>query len=280
LFRFILLLATLMLLSGCSAVRLGYDNADTLARWMIDDYIDFSPEQEALARERLTKLHGWHRKTQLPDYAVVLGDFQQFVAGKPNTDDALVLLDRVFMRGKTFYREATPDIAEFVRTLTPLQIDQMAERFAKKNAEFAKTMKLGESESEQRKAYFKRMLERSEYWFGSFSDEQEKALQGLAAGQVSGLSFWYEDRLRRQKEWLELVRRVVQERLSLEQTIELLRHYEKRFFLESDRALALRRKTAELTVAIHVITTPEQRAHARQKFGELITDLVELSRQN
>lgn len=278
--RFIVLLATLLLLWGCSAVRLGYGNADTLARWMIDDYVDLSPEQDLLVRERLAKFHGWHRKTQLPGYVATLGDFQQFVAGKPNADDALVLLDRVQARGKTFYGQATADVADFVRTLTPSQIDRMAERFAKKNTEFAKTMKLAESESEQRKAYLKRTLERSEYWFGSFSSEQEKALQGLVAGQVGGLSFWYDDRLRRQREWLELVRKVAHERLSLEQTIDLLGNYEKRFFLESDKAQALRRKAAEFTVAIHAMTTPEQRAHAQHKLGDLIKDLAELSREN
>lgn len=278
--RTILFLAALLVLSGCSAVRLGYGNADTLARWTIDDYVDLSPKQDVLVRERLTKLHGWHRKTQLPDYAVVLGDFQKFVAGTPNPDDALILLDRILGHGKIFYGQATPDIAEFVRTLTPSQIDRMAERFAKKNAEFSKTMKLAESEGEQRKAYLKRALERSEYWFGSFSSAQENALQGLVAEQVGGLSFWYDDRVRRQREWLELLRKVAQERLSLEQTNALLQRYEKHFFLESDQAQALRRKSAEFTVGIHAITTAEQRVHAQKKLGDLIKDLTELSREN
>ena len=278
--RLLCLLAALLLLSGCSAVRLGYGNADTLARWMIDDYVDLSPEQDVLVRERLARFHGWHRKTQLPDYVVLLGDVQQFVAGQPQADDALVLLRRMFDRGKTFYGQATPDVADFVRTLTPSQIDRMAERFTKKNAEFSKTMKLAETEAEQRKAYLKRTLERSEYWFGSFSNEQEKALQGLVAGQVGGLAFWYDDRLRRQREWLELVRKVAQERLSRERTIELLATYEKRFLLDSEKTQALRRKSAEFTVAIHALTTPEQRAHARHKLDDLMKDLTELSRES
>ncbi|MCE9569808.1 MAG: DUF6279 family lipoprotein, partial [Rhodocyclales bacterium] len=70
--RHLLLIPVLgILLQGCSAVRLGYGNADSLARWWIDQYVDMSPEQDALARERLLRFHAWHRKTQLPDYVAL-----------------------------------------------------------------------------------------------------------------------------------------------------------------------------------------------------------------
>ena len=76
------------LLQGCSAVRLGYGNAESLARWWFDQYLDMSPEQDAMARERLARLHAWHRKTQLPDYVSVLRQGQQFIAGQPTAGDA------------------------------------------------------------------------------------------------------------------------------------------------------------------------------------------------
>jgi hypothetical protein len=42
--------------------------------------------------------------------------------------------------------------------------------------------------------------------------------------------------------------------------------------------LALRQASAELVVAIHAMTSPEQRARARLKLDDLIHDLSELSR--
>ena len=58
-----------LLLSGCSAVRLGYDNGPSLALWWLDGYLDLDRSQEARAKPLLEAWFAWHRATQLPDYA-------------------------------------------------------------------------------------------------------------------------------------------------------------------------------------------------------------------
>ena len=282
--QLIFALVASLLLQGCSAVRLGYGNADNLVRWWVDNYVDMSPEQEALARERLARFHAWHRKTQLPDYVSVLRLSQKFVAGQPTAGDALALGDAMIRRGRTLAEEATPDIAEFLTTVTPAQIERMAGRLAEKNADYAKEAQLADGESGQRKARYKRLLERAEYWFDTFSGEQKDALRRLIDGQASGSQFWYDERLRRQREWLDLVRVVQRERPPRERVIQLLRDYAARFDMPADparlaQALALRRASAELAVAIHALTTPAQRAHAEHKLGDLIRDFTELSQE-
>jgi hypothetical protein len=280
--RLFFVLVAGLLLQGCSAVRLGYGNADSLARWWIDQYIDMSPEQDALVRERLARYLAWHRKTQLPDYASVLRQGQKFVAGQPATGDALALTDAIVRRGRTLAEQATPDIAEFLATLTPAQIDRMAARLTEKNADYAKEAQLADGEGGQRKARYKRLLERAEYWFDDFGDEQKAALRRLIDGQASGSQFWYEERLRRQREWLDLARLVQRERPPRERVVQLLRDYSARFDLPADparlaQATALRRASAELAVAVQAMTTPAQRAHAEHKLGDLIRDFTELS---
>jgi len=280
--RLFFVLVAGLLLQGCSAVRLGYGNADSLARWWIDQYIDMSPEQDALVRERLARYLAWHRKTQLPDYASVLRQGQKFVAGQPATGDALALTDAIVRRGRTLAEQATPDIAEFLATLTPAQIERMAARLAEKNADYAKEARLADGEGGQRKARYKRLLERAEYWFDDFGDEQKAALRRLIDGQASGSQFWYEERLRRQREWLDLARLVQRERPPRERVVQLLRDYSARFDLPADparlaQATALRRASAELAVAVQAMTTPAQRAHAEHKLGDLIRDFTELS---
>jgi hypothetical protein len=280
--QLIVVLVVSLLLQGCSAVRLGYGNADSLARWWIDQYVDMSPEQDALARERLSRLLAWHRKTQLPDYVSILRQGQKFVAGQPTAGDALALGDAVVRRGRALADQATPDIAEFLATVTPAQIERMAGRQAEKNADYAKEAQLADGESGQRKARYKRLLERAEYWFDDFSSEQKSAMRRLIDGQGSGSQFWYEERLRRQREWLDLVRLVQRERPPRERVMQMLRDYAARFDLPADpvrlaQATALRRSSAELAVAIHAMTTPAQRAHAEHKLGDLIRDFTELS---
>lgn len=281
--RLILSLLTALLLSGCSAVRFGYGNADSLARWWIDSYIDLSAEQDALVRERLVRFHAWHRKTQLPDYVAMLHQGQKFVSGQPTATDAQALLDDMLKSGRTLAERATPDVADFLATMTAEQIERMAARFAEKNAEYAKEAQLAEGESGQRKARYKRLLERVEYWFGDFNCEQKAALRQLIDGQTAGSQFWYEERLRRQREWLTLVRQVERERPSRARTIQRLRDYVARFDLPEDaarlaQALALRRASAELAVLIHGMTSSAQRSHALHKLGDLIHDFSDLSR--
>jgi hypothetical protein len=264
-------------------VRLGYGNADSIARWWIDQYLDLSPEQDALSRERLARLFAWHRKTQLPDYVALLQQGKAFVAGEPAASDALRLGDDLIRRVRVVAEQATPDVADLVATLTPAQIDRMAARFAEKNADLVKEMRLAEGEAAQHKARYKRLLERAEYWFGSFSNEQESALRRMVEAQDPGHQFWYEERLRRQRELLELMRQVQRERPPRERIIALLRDYAARFDLPTDparlaRALTLRRASAELAVAIHAMMTAAQRDHARQKLDDLIHDFTELSK--
>jgi hypothetical protein len=274
-----------VLLQGCSAIRLGYGNGDSLARWWIDQYVDLSPEQDVLVRERLLRFHTWHRKTQLPDYAGLLRQGRVFATGQPTAADALGLSEGIIRRGHTMAEQAAPDIADFLSSVGPAQIDRMAARFADKNADFAKEAKLGESEAARRKVRYKRLLERAEYWFGDFSEAQQAALRQLVEGQSAGSQFWYDERLRRQREWLELARKVQTERPPRERSIQLLRDYAARFDLPGDparlaQALALRRASAELAVAIQALTTPAQRAHAQHKIDDLIRDLTELSQES
>jgi hypothetical protein len=156
-------------------------------------------------------------------------------------------------------------------------------QLAKKNADFAKEADLAASEGAQRKARYQRTLERAEDWFGDFSSEQRTALRRMIDIQPAGSQFWFDERLRRQRDWLDLVRQVQRERLPRDRIVELLRDFIARFDLPGDserrgQALALRQASAELVVAIHAMTSPEQRARVRLKLDDLIHELTEMSR--
>ncbi|MCM2289399.1 MAG: DUF6279 family lipoprotein [Sulfuritalea sp.] len=283
LIRSLLLILVALLLGSCSAVRLGYANADSLARWWIDQYLDLAPEQDALVRERLARYFAWHRKTQLPDHVSLMRQGQKLAVAQTTVADALSLGDELIRRGRILAEQATPDIADLLPTLTPAQIERTAARQTEKNTDYAKEARLAEGEAGQRKARYKRLLERSEYWFGDFSNEQEAALRRMVDAQDPGGQFWYEERLRRQRDWLSLVRQVQRERPSRERVIQMLRDYAARFDLPTEparlaQAIALRRASAELAVAIHALMTPAQREHARHKLDDLIHDFSELSR--
>lgn len=281
--RLLSVLCAALLLAGCSAVRLSYNNADGLVLWWIDEYAELSPEQDELVRERLARFHAWHRQTQLSEYIRLARQGQEFVAGQPTPDDALRLADGIIHAGMTLAEQAAPDIADLLLTATPDQIARAASRFKRNDAAYAREVRLADGEAGQRDAQFKRQLERAEQWFGGFSDEQKLALRRLVAGQSPATRFWYDERLRRQRDWLALMRLVQRQHPPREQVIRLLHEYAARFDLPGDparlvQARVLRRNSATLLVAIHAMTTPGQRAHARHKLGDLINDFTALSR--
>jgi len=196
----------------------------------------------------------------------------------------LSLGDGIIRLGRTLAEQATPDIADFLSTITPRQIERITERLADKNLEYAREAQLADGESGQRKVRYKRLLERAEYWFGDLSGEQKAGLQRMIDSQSAGSQFWYEERQRRQRDWLALVRQVQRERPPREQVVKLLRDYAARFDMPLDparlaQAQVLRRASAELTVAVLAMITPAQRAHAQHKLGDLMRDFAELAQE-
>jgi hypothetical protein len=69
--KLILLVLFLSCLQGCSS-KLAYNNADWLANWYIDDYLDLTLDQNQLLSLELESVLAWHRETQLPEYKKTL----------------------------------------------------------------------------------------------------------------------------------------------------------------------------------------------------------------
>ena len=87
------IIAALVLLSvgltGCSAVRFGYNQAPELVYWWLDGYADFDDPQSRRVRDMLGQWFGWHRRTQLPDYANLLQRAQADVLADSNNAQAV-----------------------------------------------------------------------------------------------------------------------------------------------------------------------------------------------
>ena len=62
------LLVSSVLMIGCSANRFLYNRADTFVRWVLDDYVDLTAEQQQPFDAGLEALLDWHRRDELPLY--------------------------------------------------------------------------------------------------------------------------------------------------------------------------------------------------------------------
>lgn len=70
--RWLALTLTLLVLQGCSAIKLGYQQLPTLSYWWLDSAISFNDAQSDRAKEALNQVYRWHRQEELPTYLGLL----------------------------------------------------------------------------------------------------------------------------------------------------------------------------------------------------------------
>jgi hypothetical protein len=277
--RFLLLSVTL-LVTACSTLKLGYNNADMLLLYSLDSYFDLDDKQQELARERVRSLLNWHRTTQLAGYAQLLTEAQRKVDGRVSTAEVAAMQQQMNARLAAIGDQAAPDLAALALTLTPAQIERFAGKLAKdaSNARRELVRFAGARESLEERA--KRYTERAESWFGSVNNEQAQIVQGALATRPE--TWWMDERERRQSEMVQLLRRIHDEKPSAVEATKRLREFFAHLAEPRDEArrIALadyRQSTAELVARLINAATPAQRAVLTKKLRGYAEDFVALT---
>ncbi|MDZ7652868.1 MAG: DUF6279 family lipoprotein [Burkholderiaceae bacterium] len=209
--------ALVLAVAACSSLRLGYNNADTLALYTLDRYFDLDDAQEQLARERVRALLGWHRRTQLADYAQVLDAAQRRLDASPATPltaaDVLDLQGELNARLMTVGRKAAPDLALLARSLSDAQMAHFTDKLAAENAKLRKereqAARRGNGSAEVLNAErIRRSLERARDWLGPLTREQEDLVREAALRRPDGEQRWLEERERRQRALVAVLERI------------------------------------------------------------------------
>ncbi len=105
-------IALMALAAGCSTIRFSYNQGDTLLYWWMNSYVDFEGQQADIAKRDINDLFQWHRQTQLRDYAALLGNFKQKLAGNPSQADLLQAYREIRVRGERLSQRAVPELIE------------------------------------------------------------------------------------------------------------------------------------------------------------------------
>ena len=284
--RWMYALLTLMLVvvAGCSSLRLAYNNGDTVLYWWLNAYVDLDRDQKGWVREDIDKLFDWHRKTQLKDYVEILRKGQKQVQGNPTQADLMADYSEIKSRTQSLLLKAAPDLADLARSLKPEQVAQMEKKFKSNNDDYRKKFLTGDQEKRQQLRY-KKSMEQFELWFGSFSSEQEALIRKASDARPLDNEIWLDERSRRQRNVLALVQKVQNEKLGKEATVALINTLIKDSFdrLEhSDRKAffdAFENSTAQMILTVIKIATPAQKAHAVKRMQGWIDDFNSLATQ-
>jgi len=278
--RALLLTLCLAALGGCSLLRVGYSHLDTFAEWTADDYFDLDSQQKQDFRARFGRLHEWHRYEQLPDYAVFLSETKARVQKGLAREDVLWITENVTTRYRTLVQRGAHDAAVLLTTVTPAQLEALQRQWEKDNRRFVRDNRLEDSAEEQRRTAAQRALGRVRGWTGGLSDEQEERITALARELPMNARLRHEDRLRRQREFLQLVA----QRGDAAGFPARLRHWLVNW--EEGRAPEYERlwarwleKQADFFVAVDRMLTPHQREHVTHRLQNFASDFTRLGQR-
>ncbi|MBI5259629.1 MAG: hypothetical protein HY855_24210 [Burkholderiales bacterium] len=272
-----------LLLSGCSAVRLSYGQGPLLAYWWLDGYMDFTSEQSPRVKAALEDYFAWHRSTQLPDYLLLLERMQQMAQEKVTPAQACRLVDEVQRRLETAYERAVPQMAELVRGLSPAQIDHLEKRYERNLQEAARDY-LQPVAAERQQAALKRTLAQAEMIYGSLDDAQRALLAAGLAASPFDPQRWLAERRARHQDILRSLRQLVADQADAPTVQAALRAFAAQS-VQSPRAdyRAYRQRLIEANCALgaqlHNTLRPAQREHAVQKLQGWADDARALMRQ-
>lgn len=195
----------LVFLAGCSAVRIGYNNAPALAYWWLDGYVDFNDAQSALVRNSLAELQAWHRREELPAYAELLRQMQQLAPGDVTPPQVCALSSAARRHVQRLGEQAAEGMARMVPRLQPDQLRHLAQQFDKHNQTWREEW-LDGSPAELQARRLKRTLERTESFYGRLSEAQRTLLRQRIASSGFDPELAWRERLRRQQDMLQVLR--------------------------------------------------------------------------
>ena len=121
--RWAVLAISLVVLPGCSMMRLGYGYLDTYAAWKANEYFDLESHQKDDFQRRFDRLHEWHRYQELPDYAAFLAKARQRLDKSIEPQDVDWFVDGVKERYARIVSRATDDAVVLLYTLMPAQLE-------------------------------------------------------------------------------------------------------------------------------------------------------------
>jgi hypothetical protein len=275
--------AALVLLAGCSAVRLVYNQGQTFAYWWLDGYFDFDFEQGNRAREALSDWFRWHRATQLPDYAALLAQAQRQVQQDITPAEVCRWYDEMRRRLETAYAQGVPALADLLRTLKPEQVRNVEKRYHKADADFRSDY-LQATRIEQLEAANKRTVSRAEMVYGRLDDAQRKLIaDGIAASPFDARR-WLAERQARQREIVDTLRALQGMRADPARTEAALRVFAAHAVLSPRPAYReyqqkLTEYNCALVARLHNTTTAEQRRHGSERLKGWEDDMRALAAQ-
>ncbi|MDB5106110.1 MAG: hypothetical protein JWP91_3799 [Fibrobacteres bacterium] len=267
-----------MALTGCNKLKLGYEYADWLVTYSVEDNFDLDRPQRNQLKDEVDAYFHWHRKQMLPLYA----EFAAYVADSARNGLRPLEIDSGFARYRALYRTTMEPVVErsmpLLQSLSPEQVDQWLERQHKKNAKLRK--EFSGSLEERLEHRYQKIVDEMEDWTGKLSKEQKAKIKVLNRTLPWNGNLWLETREKMQDHLADLLKK----RAPKEELKGFLGNYllDTDLLKSPDYRLKSREFEARMRTLIYIIhnsLTSEQKRRFIQQVEKLSNDFRVLSSQ-
>ena len=273
-----------VILTGCSAVRLGYNNLPDIASWWLDSYIDFSDTQGPQAKAALQKLQTWHRKEELPAIADLLAQAQTLAPQNITPEQACKIWEGAQVRVESFIQESSRLAAPVVSQLSAKQLKHLEKEWASRNEDWKKQWLQGTPDSRIKKRV-DLAAERFNSFYGDLNLEQRQVLKQQFLQSTWSPEASYQRRLKRQQEQLIALQAMSSEITKpamplpqVEKALQslILQSVRPKDAGELSKQLQLEQQACQNLAQLHNTMSPAQRLKAQRKLKDYETDVREL----
>lgn len=203
--RAVIVLSLCILISGCSATRLLYNQLDWLVVWYLDDYFELTDEQRDDLRETVDRHLTWHRQSQLPKYAEFCRSLDRQWAQGASIELIEQRYNQLIEYWDELFEYAMPDIARFLLMLTDEQIDEFLQRVEENNQELLEEYS-GETYERRLKQRQKAVIRVTERFVGRLNNNQKGIVRQYTSNLYDNSQEWIEGRRVWQARFTELIR--------------------------------------------------------------------------
>lgn len=273
-----------VILTGCSAVRLGYNNLPDIASWWLDSYIDFSDTQGPQAKAALQKLQTWHRKEELPAIAELLVQAQTLAPQNITPEQACKIWEGAQVRIESFIQESSRLAAPVVSQLSAKQHKHLEKEWATRNEDWKKQWVQGTPDARIKKRV-DLAAERFNSFYGDLNLEQRQVLKQQFLQSTWSPEESYQRRLKRQQEQLMALQAMSSEITKPAMPLPQVEKALQSLILQSVRPkdagdlskqLQLEQQACQNLAQLHNTMSPAQRLKAQRKLKDYETDVREL----
>lgn len=268
-----------LVLAGCGP-RILYPHLDWLIPWYMNDYFSLDSHQSSYVKQSIRQQQRWHCSTQLKKYTRWLRELHRDLQNPndPITYESAENYWREIKRfGKELMHQISPDITDFLLTVSDAQAEELFSNLEKQNLKMEKKYVDVDAETADKNRQ-KRMIKRMKPWIGSLSQEQKQAVAAWSGRLRPTAADWIAHRRKTQNAYRQLWQQRQDEAYFRRTAYQLL------VYPEHLRSPAYQKNIAHniaQTIALFVDfdrqLTPKQRKKMLNKLSEFAADFDYLS---